>query len=190
MDLPGAPAPLLAVTDRPDPADRTSPAGRVLGDCLADADEVVPDAAAYRPGPLLQDDDYQVVTGRRGDRVIVCAREPDYQRPGQTQARVYPDFVENRQAPARVLGVSTLGAGESGAPAGKARNPVVVALPATATGAALDFGAGSEADVVVVDGMALAWRPAGVAVTPDATVHVRARDALGRTVYDGSLRLL
>jgi hypothetical protein len=188
VDLPGAPAPLLAVTDRPEPADRTSPAGRALGDCLADADEVVPDSAAYRPGPLLQDDDYQVVTGRRGDRVIVCTREPDYQRPGETQARVYPDLVENRQAPARVLRVSTLGAGESGAPAGKARNPVVVVLPAAATGAALIFGPGSEAEVTVVDGMALAWLPTDT--SPDAEVHIQAWDAKGIVVYDGSLRLI
>ncbi|VVJ24424.1 Uncharacterised protein [Amycolatopsis camponoti] len=190
VDLPAAPAPLLAVTDRPEPADRTSPAGRALGDCLADAEEVVPDAAAYRPGPLLQDDDYQVVMGRRGDRVIVCTREPDYGRPGQTQARVYPDLAENRQTPARVLRVSTLGAREAGAPAGKARNPVPVALPASATSAAFGFAAGAEADVDVVEGMALAWLPDGIDWAPDAKVHVLARDAQGKVVYDGSLRLL
>lgn len=61
--LPDAPAPLLAVTDRPEPADRTSAAGRALGECLTDADVVIPDAAAYRPGPLLKEGGYQVVMG-------------------------------------------------------------------------------------------------------------------------------
>ena len=158
VDLPPAPAPLLSVTDRPDAADRTSPAGRALGDCLADADEVIPDAAAYRPGPLVAEDGYQVVLGRRGDRVIVCTREPDYQRPGKTQARAYPDLGDNRQVPARVLSVGTLGAAESGAAPGKARTPYAVVLPASATAAGFEFGAGSGADVVT-DGMALAWVP-------------------------------
>ena len=189
VDLPPAPAPLLSVTDRPDAADRTSPAGRALGDCLADAEEVVPDAAAYRPGPLVAEDGYQVVMGRRGDRVIVCTREPDYQRPGKTQARVYPDLVENRQVPARVLSVSTLGGAESGAAPGQARTPFPVVLPASATSAGVEFGAGSGADLVVTDGMALAWVPRSVAATPDVKVHVRAWDAKDNLVYDGWLPL-
>ncbi|RSD22064.1 hypothetical protein [Amycolatopsis eburnea] len=189
VDLPAAPAPLLAVTDRPEPADRTSAAGRALGDCLADAEEVIPDAAAYRPGPLLAEGGQQVVMGRRGDRVIVCTREPDYQRPGKTQARAYPDLVSVRSAPARILRVSTLGGTESGAPAGAARHPVAVALPVTATSAAFEFDAGNGADLAVTDGMALAWLPRKAAMAPGAKVRVRAWNAKDELVYDGSLPL-
>ncbi|MCR6488593.1 hypothetical protein M8542_37770 [Amycolatopsis sp. OK19-0408] len=190
VDLPAAPAPLLAVTDRPEPADRTSAAGRALGDCLADAEEVIPDAAAYRPGPLLKENDQQVVMGRRGDRVIVCTREPDYQRPGKTRARAYPDLVAARDVPARLLRVSTLGGAESGAPAGAARNPVAVVLPAAATSAGFEFDADNGADLAVTDGMALAWLPRKIALTPEAKVRVRAWDANDRLVYEGSLPLL
>lgn len=188
VTLPAAPAPLLAVTDHPEPADRTSAAGRALGDCLADAEEVIPDAAAYRPGPLVAEDGDQVVMGRRGDRVIVCTREPDYRRPG-TQARVYPDLAGNRQVAARVLSVNTLGSTESGAPAGKARTPLPVVLPAAATSAGFEFDADNGADLVVTDGMALAWVPRSIAVTPDAKVRVRAWDAKDNLVYDGLLPL-
>jgi hypothetical protein len=190
VDLPPAPAPLLSVTDRPDAADRTSPAGRALGDCLTDAEEVVPDAAAYRPGPLLEEGGYQVVMGRRGDRVIVCTREPDYQRPGRTQARAYPDLVGNRQAPARTLRVNTLGGTESGAAPGTARMPLPVVLPASATSAGIEFGNGDGADTPVTDGMALGWVPRSIAVTPDAKVRVRAFGADGEVVYDGMVPLV
>ncbi len=188
VELPAAPAPLLSVTDRPDPADRTSPAGRALGGCLADADEVIPDAAAYRPGPLVEDHDYQVVMGRRGDRVIVCSREPDYQRPGKTQARAYPDLVDNRQVP-RTLSVDTLGAVEAGGEPGKSRTPFPVVLPASATAAGFEFDGGDGADTVVTDGMALVWVPKSAGGTPDAKVHIRAWDAKNTLVYDGSLPL-
>ncbi|WP_410622041.1 hypothetical protein [Amycolatopsis sp. cmx-8-4] len=186
--LPDAPAPLLAVTDRPEPADRTSAAGRALGDCLTDAGEVIPDAAAYRPGPLLAEGGYQVVMGRRGDRVIVCTREPDYWRPG-TQARAYPDLAGNRQVPARVLPVDTLGSPEAGAAPGQARVPLAVVLPASATAAGFEFGTDSGGDLVVTDGMALAWVPRSHAGKADAQVHVRAFDAHGEVVYDGTLPL-
>jgi hypothetical protein len=189
VDLPAAPAPLLSVTDRPEPADRTSPAGRALGGCLADAEEVIPDAAAYRPGPLVHEGDYEVVMGRRGDRVIVCTREPDYQRPGKTQARAYPDLVDNRQIPARTLGVSTLGAVEAGGERGKSRTPFPVVLPASATAAGFEFDGGDGADTVVTDGMALVWVPKSAGGTRDANVHIRAWDAKNTLVYDGSLPL-
>lgn len=184
--LPAAPPPLLSVADRPDPADRTSDAGRALGGCLADAEEVIPDAVGYRPGPLLEADGLQVVLGRRGDRVVACTREPG---PGTTGARTYPDLFGNRRGPARTLGVNTLGAAEAGGEPGKSRNPFAAALPVTATGATIDFGTGTSTEIQVVDGMALTWIPKTVAITSDAKAHIRARDARGGIVYDGSLPL-
>ncbi|MFB9683054.1 hypothetical protein [Amycolatopsis plumensis] len=188
VDLPAAPAPLLAVTDRPEPADRTSTAGRVLGDCLADAEEAVPDAAAYRPGPLLQEDGYQVIMGRRGDRVIVCTREPDYQRPGRTQARAYPDLMGDRRAAARHLSVSTLGATEAGGEPGRSRTPFAAVVPSTAAGVSVGFGGGMSAEGVVVDGMFVVWVPKERPWT-GVTVNVVARDVRGAVVYEGELPL-
>ncbi|NBH07583.1 hypothetical protein GTY80_30670 [Amycolatopsis sp. SID8362] len=94
-----------------------------------------------------------------------------------------------RGVPARILRVSTLGAGESGAPAGAARHPVAVTLPATATSAGFEFDDGSGADLVVTDGMALAWLPRKAAMEPGAKVRVRAWNAKDELVYDGSLTL-
>jgi hypothetical protein len=187
--LPAAPPPLLSVADRPEAADRTSAAGRALGDCLAGAEEVIPDAAGYRPGPLLETGGLQVVLGRRGDRVVACTKEPG-QGPGKTRARAYPDLFGNRRGPARTLGVNTLGAAEAGGEPGASRNPFAAALPGTATGATIDFGSGTSTEIEVVDGMALTWIPKTVGITSDAKAHIRARDARGGIVYDGSLPLV
>ncbi|QKV76323.1 hypothetical protein [Amycolatopsis sp. Hca4] len=189
VELPEAPASLISVVDRPVTADRTSPAGRALGECLAAAEEVVPDAAGYAPGPLLDADGYQVVPGRRGDRVVVCTTEPDHQRPGKSRFRLYPDLTPRPVAPVRALRVSTLGAVEAGGEPGKSRTPFVLALPLTAAKAAVDFGTGSSVEADVVDGMASTWIPKERYV-PDATARVVARDAKGAVVYDGTLPLL
>ncbi|MFJ7210219.1 hypothetical protein [Amycolatopsis sp. NPDC098790] len=189
--LPPAPAWLVMAVDRPVTADRTSPAGRALGECLDLAEmEVVPDAAAYAPGPLLETDDFRVVMGRLGDRVAVCETEPDYHRPGRTKSRSYAGYIGPQTQVARTLTVDTLGHPQTGAPAGKARHPYVAALPLTATKATIDFGIGTSVEADVVDGMVAAWIPPNIDQTPEATVHVQARDAQGKVVYDGSLRLI
>ncbi|OXM66832.1 hypothetical protein [Amycolatopsis vastitatis] len=187
--LPAGPPPLLSVVDRPVTADRTSPAGRALGECLAAAEEVLPDAAAYLPGPLLETDGYRVVLGRRGDRVVICTTEPDYQRPGKTKSRVYPDFVPRPVAPVRLLRVSTLGATEAGGEPGKSRTPYAVAVPVNAAKTTVDFGVGKPVEAAVVDGMALTWIPKELGIVPDVKVHVVVRDAHGTILYDGSLPL-
>ncbi len=188
--LPQPPHWLVMAVDRPVTAERTSPAGRALGECLATSEEVVPDEAAYVPGPLLETGDFHVVMGRRGDRVVVCETQPDYQRPGTAKSRAFPDFTGPQTSPARTLTVDTLGHPESGAPEGVARHPFVAALPLTATKATIDFGIGTSAEADVVDGMVAAWIPQNIGLTPEATAHVQARDAQGKVVYDGSLRLV
>ncbi|WP_410639461.1 hypothetical protein [Amycolatopsis sp. lyj-346] len=189
--LPAAPPPLLAVVDRPVTADRTSPAGLALGDCLAAAEmEAVPDAAAYAPGPLLKTDDYRVVLGRHGDRFVVCTTEPDYRRPGKTKSRAFADIAGSHTPPVHTLGADTLGHPQTGAPAGKARRPFAAVLPATAAKATIDFGIGTSVEAGVVDGMVVAWAPAGIPVLPETTVHVTARDVRGTVVYDGTLPLV
>ncbi|MEV6645519.1 hypothetical protein [Amycolatopsis sp. NPDC051371] len=186
--LPQPPPWLLMAVDRPVTAERTSPAGRALDECLNTSEEVIPDAAAYVPGPLLATGDFRVVMGRRGDRVVVCETQPDYSRPA-SRSRAFPDFAGPQTPAARTLTVDTLGAVEAGAPRGHSRHPFVAALPLTATKATIDFGIGTSVEADVVDGMVAAWVPENIDLSPDATVHVRARDSLNRTVYDGSLRL-
>lgn len=188
--LPTPPPWLVMAVDRPVTAERTSPAGRALDECLTPAEEVVPDVAAYAPGPVLETGDYRVVMGRRGDRVLVCESEPDYHRAGQTKSRAYADFIGPQTQAARTLTVDTLGHPQSGAPPGKARHPYVAAMPLTATRATIDFGIGTSVDVDVIDGMVATWIPENIGLNPDAMVHVQARDAQGKVVYDGSLMLL
>jgi hypothetical protein len=189
--LPVAPPWLVMAVDRPVTADRTSPAGRALGECLALAEmEVIPDAEAYAPGPVLEADGYRVVLGRHDERVVVCAAQPDRQQPGKTKYRAYIDYAGPQTPPARTLIVDTLGGTESEAEQGKARRPYVAALPTTAAEATIDFGIGTSVQTGVVDGMVATWVPQNIHLDPQATVHVQARDAQGKVVYDGSLRLL
>ncbi|WIY03565.1 hypothetical protein QRX60_06840 [Amycolatopsis mongoliensis] len=189
--LPTPPPWLVMVVDRPVTADRTSPAGRALGECLAAAEmEVVPDAAAYAPGPVLEADGYRVVLGRHDERVVVCATQPDRKRPGKTKSTSYLDFTGPQPPPARTLIVDTLGGTESEAEQGKARRPFTAALPTTATKATIDFGIGTSVEADVVDGMVATWVPQNIHLDPLAKVHVRARDAQGKVVYDGSLMLM
>jgi len=186
--LPAAPPPLLSVVDRPVTADRTSPAGRALGDCLAAAElDAVADAAAYAPGPLLETDEYRVVLGRYGNRFAVCTTEPDYRRPGKTRTRAFSDGFGPQT---RTLMVDTLGHPQRGAPPGKARRPFAAVLPPAAVKATVDFGSGASTEAGVVDGMVAAWAPANAKVLPETSVHVTARDAKGAVVYDGTLPLV
>ena len=189
--LPTPPPWLVMAVDRPATADRTSPAGRALGECLALAEmEVVPDAEAYAPGPVLEADGYRVVLGRHDGRVVVCAAQPDRQRPGKTKYRAYLDFTGPQTPPARTLIVDTLGGTESEAEQGKARRPFVAALPTAAAEVTIDFGIGTSTTTAVIDGMVATWVPRNIHLDPQAMVHVQARDAQGKVVYDGSLRLL
>ncbi|MEV6448912.1 hypothetical protein [Amycolatopsis sp. NPDC051716] len=189
--LPAAPPPLLSVVDRPVTSDRTSSAGRALGDCLAAAEvEAIPDAAAYEPGTLLETDDYRVVLGRFGDRFVVCTTEPDYRRPGKTRARAFPSGPPPEKPPAYPLMVDTLGHPQTGAPPGVARRPFAAVLPATAATAVVDFGSGASTETHVVDGMVVVWTPANIKVLPETNVHVTARDAKGGVVYDGTVPLV
>jgi hypothetical protein len=182
--LPEAPPPLLSVTDRPADADRTSAAGRALGDCLAAAEEVIADAAAYRPGPSLSEQGYRIVLGRLRDRVIACTTEPG---PGGPRSRAYPDFYAGPAVPARALVVDTLGATEGGGET-RPRTPFAAVVPSAATSVIVDYGGGNGADTLVTDGMFAVWLPVS-RLKPDAKGHVKAWDAHGKVVYDGMLPL-
>jgi hypothetical protein len=86
--------------------------------------------------------------------------------------------------------VDTLGGTESEAEQGKARRPYTAALPTTAAEATIDFGIGTSTTTAVVNGMVATWVPRNIHLDPLAKVHVQARDAQGKVVYDGSLMLL
>ncbi|MET8851323.1 hypothetical protein [Amycolatopsis sp. NPDC004625] len=182
--LPEAPPPLLSVTDRPADAERTSAAGRALGECLAAAEEVVADAPAYRAGPSLAERGYRIVLGRLGDRVVACTTEPG---PAGPRSHAYPDRYTGPAVPARSLVVDTLGATEGGGQ-DRPRTPFAAVVPSTATQVIVDYGGGNGADTLVTDGMFAVWLPVG-RLKPDAKGHVKAWDARGTVVYDGMLPL-
>ncbi|MGW5703670.1 hypothetical protein [Amycolatopsis japonica] len=187
--LPPAPAPLLSAVDRPiAPADRTSPTGRALGECLSGAVDAISDAAGYRPGALLAEYGYQVVLGRLGDRSLACTTVPDPRRPGRMKMRVYQDHFELPPAQPRMIPMQPLGGVEDGGARENARTPYAgTRLPSTAVTVTVDFGAGHASTTDVVDGTFVVFVPKEVNNPFPQGVHLQARDADGTVVFEGTL---
>ncbi|QXV61239.1 hypothetical protein [Amycolatopsis sp. TNS106] len=188
-NLPPAPAPLLSAVDRPAaPADRNSPAGRALGECLSGAVDAVSDAAGYRPGALLEKDGYRVVLARLGDRSLACTTIPDPRHPGRLKMRVYQDHFELPPEQPRTIPMQPLGGVEDGGDRGNARTPYAgTRLPSTAVTVTCDFGAGLTSTSDVVDGTFVVFVPKEVKDPFPREVHTRARDANGTVVFEGTL---
>ncbi|MET1075609.1 MAG: sigma-70 family RNA polymerase sigma factor, partial [Umezawaea sp.] len=96
-----APAPpAVVVSDRPDgPApDRTSEAGRALGDCLARSPHPLPDPDSYQTGALVTYPGGLVVLGRNSGSTVTC------QSDGETIEAVRA-LLGNSGAPAVLKGV-------------------------------------------------------------------------------------
>ncbi|OLZ58155.1 hypothetical protein [Amycolatopsis keratiniphila] len=187
--LPSAPPPLLSTVDRPiAPADRTSPAGRALDECLSGAVDAVSDAAGYRPGALLDKDGYRVVLGRLGDRSLACTTVPDPRRPGRTKMRVYQDHFELPPTRPRTIPMQPLGGVEDGGERGNARTPYAgTLLPETAVTVTCDFGAGRTSTTDVVDRTFVVFLPKEMNDPFPQGVGIQARDAHGAVVFEGAL---
>ncbi|MGY6653715.1 hypothetical protein ACXIZN_16230 [Amycolatopsis sp. TRM77291] len=188
-NLPSAPAPLLSAVDRPvPPADRTSPAGHALGECLDGAADAVSDAAGYRPGALLDKDGYQVVLGRLGDRSLACTTVPDPRRPGRLKMRVYQDHFEIPPEQPRTIPMQPLGGVEDGGDRSDARTPFAgTRLPAAAVTVTCDFGAGLTSTTEVVDGTFVVFVPKEVNDPFPQGVRIQARDVNGTIVLERTL---
>lgn len=78
LDLPPAPAALVAMVDRPDPPpDRTSAAGKFLGECIANSWAPVVDPASWQPVVLAGAAPNRFVLARSGDRMATCTAASD-----------------------------------------------------------------------------------------------------------------
>ncbi|MFD4248689.1 hypothetical protein ACFWQL_03020 [Amycolatopsis thermoflava] len=172
VELPPAPAPLVSVVDRP--GDRTLPAGRALGECLATLPAPPADADGYQPGGLLEHGPYRVVLGRSAAHMIACVTGP-------TGSSLHLDTFLGTSIPVRRLSV----------PAQAGKVPFVGLAPRSATSMVADFGTGEAVAVPVVNGTFAVWLPDGAKpVYPDTgEAWVRVQDARGAALYNGSVVL-
>jgi hypothetical protein len=188
-DLPAAPAPLATVVDRPAPAERTSEAGRFLGQCLAGAQQQVPDRDAYVAGAYLSWNNRKLVVARLGQRVLVCSA-----RPGQAGAVYYglnpevgPGELKPGDGMATLLPVL--------APVkdtGVAEQLVFAdAVPENVTKVSVTFPGGQPKDAVVAHGTFAVWHTDAddSSTVADARTTVKAYDAAGSLVLQASLKL-
>lgn len=180
-ELPPAPPPLFSVTDRT--GDRSTPAGKALGACLAGLAQPPVDGNAYQPGALLEDGPYQVVLGRSTAHTVACTAEPDPNNPATTSYRLYRDTFIGQSIPVRRLSVPGLG------PDG-AKIPFVGIVPPSGASMIGDFALGKAVDIPVVNGTFAIWLPAGAKpVDPDGTVWVRTLGDHGMALFNGSVPL-
>ncbi|WP_116114690.1 hypothetical protein [Amycolatopsis ruanii] len=172
VELPPAPAPLVSVVDVP--GDRSSPAGRALGECLAALAESPDDADGYQPGAMLENGPYRVVLGRSAEHTIACVSGP-------AGATLQLDTFVGRSIPVRRLSV----------PAQGGKVPFVGIAPRSAASMVADFGTGEPVTVPVVNGTFAGWLPQGATpVYPErGDAWVRVADARGVTLYNGSVTL-
>jgi hypothetical protein len=78
LRIPPVPAPAVAFTDRPvAPPDRTSKAGRQLGDCIEKAGWPKSYADQWQPGGYAESGAEYLVVGLTGDQLARCEHTPD-----------------------------------------------------------------------------------------------------------------
>jgi len=175
--LPPPPPPLLTLTDRG--ADRRSPEGVALGDCLAKAPEKLTNADAYAPGVLLQDGQYQVVLGKLGLDAVACTSEPDSWRPGNTIYRLYSNTFVGQSVPVKRLSVPPLGED-------KAHIPFIGIVPDDTTKVTADVGVGKPVYAGVAGGTFGMWLAPDVkSIIGDGDVWIKSENANGTPSFDG-----
>ncbi|MEV0702270.1 hypothetical protein AB0I53_30745 [Saccharopolyspora sp. NPDC050389] len=176
-ELPAPPAPLLSLIDRA--GDRTSPAGRALGECLAGLAEPPADRDGYQPGVLVEDGPYRVVLGRTAQHAVACTTEPDPANPAGKIHRLHRDTFVGESIPVRRLAVPGLGKdGEKIA--------FVGIVPPSGASMIADFSLEQPFDVPVANGTFGMWLPEGAkAVSPDGTTWVHVLDDKQTPLFNG-----
>ncbi|QRP45221.1 hypothetical protein [Amycolatopsis sp. FDAARGOS 1241] len=170
--LPPAPPPLFTVVDRA--ADRSSKAGRALGDCLGRVPDAPADQAAYEPGALLEDGENSVALGRAPGHLLACTKEAG------TYKLVRDAFI-GQSIPVRRLSVPAVG--------GKV--PFVGLVPSSAAKMISNFGKSRPVDVPVVAGTFARWLQPGDEVDDpaDGTVWVDVDTGEGVSLFNGYVPL-
>jgi hypothetical protein len=189
-DLPAAPAPLATVADRPSPAERTSEAGRFLGQCLAGAQQQVPDRDAYVAGAYLSWNDRKMVVARLGQRVLACSARPDPGKPAAVYYGLNPYFTPGEQKPGD--GIATLlPVLAPGKETGVAERLVLAgAVPENVTKVLITFPGGQPKDAVVAQGTFAVWHTdADDSGGVDPRTTMKAYDSAGNLVLEASLKL-
>ncbi|HKS45029.1 MAG TPA: hypothetical protein VJT49_07895 [Amycolatopsis sp.] len=164
------------MTDRP--GDRSSPAGRALGACLAGVARPPADRDAYQPGILLQDGEYRVVLGRTAGHAVVCTAEPDPNDPAKTSYKLYVDTFIGQSIPVRRLSVPALGPGGT-------KVPFVGIVPPSGRSMVADFSVGKAVNVPVANGTFGMWLPAEAKPVWNGETWVRTDDDRPATLFNG-----
>ncbi|WP_020673488.1 hypothetical protein [Amycolatopsis nigrescens] len=176
LALPPAPPPAVSVTDRPvtPPPDRSSAAGRFLGECLAKAQNLVADPDRFQPGPLLTVGGSELVTSNDGDIALVCSSPPAGDRGPTLDVRSLPRDA----APVRATLFNPVGA------VGGSGNIIGGATPPEATRMTVRFGQGAMLEVPISHGAFGLEMPEHTGFDlPELTAKVY--DATDRVLYDG-----
>ncbi|WP_326568275.1 hypothetical protein VSH64_41990 [Amycolatopsis rhabdoformis] len=184
-----APAPLVTTVDRPAPAERTSVAGKFLGECLAGSPLQLPDRDAWVAGAHLGWNGREIVVARLGSRVISCSARPYPGKPGRTYYNIDPDQQMLKPGLGGGMFAQVLApVKETGEPE---QSALVGGLPENVTRVSVTYPGGRHVDAVVAHGTFAVWHTdADDSSTVDARTNVKAYDAQGKLVIEASLKLI
>ncbi|MET7992913.1 hypothetical protein ABZU76_18680 [Amycolatopsis sp. NPDC005232] len=188
--VPVAPAPLVTTVDLPAPAERTSEAGKFLGECLAGSQRQVPDRDAYVAGAYLSWNNRRFVVARLGQHVITCSARPYPGRAGDTYYAVDPAGGQGELKPISGFGAlsSVLApVKETGEPE---RQVFAGGVPPNVTRVSVTYPGRQPQDAVLSHGTFALWHTdADNYPDTDPGTKVKAYDAAGNVVIEAQLKL-
>ncbi|MGW4483694.1 hypothetical protein ACWEOE_07615 [Amycolatopsis sp. NPDC004368] len=180
---------LITAVDRPAPAQRTSDAGKFLGECLTGSRQPVPDLDAWVAGAHLSWNQRELVVARLGRQVITCSARPYPGKAGLVYYAVNPNQQELTPGEATWPLTPVLGPGkETGEPE---RLALVAGVPENVTRVSVTFPGGRQQDAVVGHGTFAIWHTdADESSVVDGRTTAKAYDATGKVVIEASLKLI
>lgn len=188
-DLPAAPAPLVTAVDRPAPAERSSEAGQFLGQCLAAAQQQLPDRDAYVAGAYLSWNSRELVVARLGQSLLTCSARPDPRQQGAVYYAInpVPGAGELESGPASGVLFQVLApVKDTGGPE---RSVLAEAVPENVTRVSVTYPGGRPQEAAVAHGTFAIWHTDDSATVVDPRTTVKAYDAAGRLVIEATLKL-
>jgi hypothetical protein len=101
--IPGVPLPMVSVVDRPTgPADRTSPRGKELADCMDGSRDPEPDRDSWEPGAAVTVKGSELIMAVNAKGVAACQWQPDpvtrkAADPADQMFQAYMQFIKEPQ---------------------------------------------------------------------------------------------
>lgn len=92
-ELPPIPKPAVSIVDRPQPADRSSPRGKALEQCMQGSLDAQPDRESWQPGAAATVNGHELVMAVNTQGVASCEWQPEAQKAIEQNFQAYMPFT-------------------------------------------------------------------------------------------------